>query len=304
MVCEEQGFDTGLRILEIIKILLNKDISKADLIADLKTNSKIENIYSLEAFIKYFNTLEICGLKVRKYKNLYKLENALYQADLTEKERKVFIEIIENIHLLHNEKLEAAAKSALNKIVKYFDSPLNTVSIEKINEEKQNRASMRNEVVELLENMMRNNSQVKIEYKKKNNTTVSEVFEIIEINEKSGKYVVNCRIPNAGRNRKLNLDSIVGITETPRQAANMTYNNSIIFEIYGRLMSLYKLKPSERIINFTDEKMVISNSGEDKDMLLRRLMRYGENCKIIMPEAVRVDFLKLADDILDSLEGK
>ena len=55
----EKNFDTSLRILEVLKVLLNENIKKIDLIEKLKANSKAGVVYTQEAFIKYFNTLEI-----------------------------------------------------------------------------------------------------------------------------------------------------------------------------------------------------------------------------------------------------
>ena len=79
--------------------------------------------------------------------------------------------------------------------------------------------------------------------------------------------------------------------------------NSIVFEVYGRLAALYKLKPSEKVLDFSNNHLTISNTEEDKDALLLRLLKYGENCKIIRPKAVQEEFIKLTNEILKKLEA-
>ena len=73
----EKNHDTGLRVLEVLKILLENEVAKKDLIVQIKTNNLVENVYTYEAFLKYFNTLEFAGFNVCRDKNKYKLINAL-----------------------------------------------------------------------------------------------------------------------------------------------------------------------------------------------------------------------------------
>ena len=83
----EKKFDAGLRILEVLKVLLNENLKKVEVIEKLKNNDSIESVYSQEAFVKYFNTLEALGFELERVKNKYILLNALYRIDITEKEK-------------------------------------------------------------------------------------------------------------------------------------------------------------------------------------------------------------------------
>ena len=71
---EEKIFDTAFRILEILKYLSNENLSKTDLIKKLSNQDKTNNVYSFEAFIKYFNTLNFLVLNIQKDKNIYILK--------------------------------------------------------------------------------------------------------------------------------------------------------------------------------------------------------------------------------------
>ncbi|MBQ3641494.1 hypothetical protein II906_06195 [bacterium] len=302
MVCEEQGFDSGIRILEIIKILLNKNLTKSELISTLKKSSTVDNVYSLEAFIKYFNTIEFCGLKIKKLKNIYSLQNALYKSELSISEQNIFKKLAESIYLFYNEKPENIAKLAFNKIIKYFGEPINNLNIDEINKFNKQKKSFRKEIIDILQEMIKNEMLVKIEYKKTNDVISSCIAELKEITERNGIYYLTCKVPSIGRNKNINVDNIISVNEEHQKARNMEHSNTIIFEVYGRLIPLYKLRPSEKILTFNDDKMVISNMGEDKDLLFKRLIRYGENCKIILPEPVRVEFVNFTSQIIRNLE--
>ncbi|MCD7779182.1 MAG: hypothetical protein LUH05_00730, partial [Candidatus Gastranaerophilales bacterium] len=65
---QDKNHDTGLRILETLKILLEEDVTRNELIEKLKNNKQVGGVYTQEAFLKYFNTFEHLGLKLKKDK--------------------------------------------------------------------------------------------------------------------------------------------------------------------------------------------------------------------------------------------
>ena len=92
------------------------------------------------------------------------------------------------------------------------------------------------------------------------------------------------------------------MVQLPRKAQEINYLNTVVFELYGRLANSYKLKPSESVINFEQGKIVVSNSEEDRDVLLRRLLKYGENCKIVTPKSMQEEMISLTNEMLKNLE--
>lgn len=300
----EKQFDTGLRILEILKILLNDNITKMNLIKKLSCVSDVEQVYTLEAFIKYFNTIEIAGFKLNREKNIYKLENALRYLNLNTEEKKLFLTILAKSKILYDEKQENAIKNVSYRILKYLNTDIKEEHLDKIFNSKKmssNDEETRNLVLTL--NKLKNDKlMVKILYENKTSKTNILIGEIRKIEEKNDKIAVVCYIPEKRRNKKVLLDSIVNLSQLPTKTTESNTYSTIVFEVYGRLAYLYKLKDSEKVINFSSNHLVISNSEEDKDILLRRLLKYGENCKIIKPKEVQDEFIALTNDILKNLE--
>ena len=300
----DKNFDTGLRILEVLKILLNKKISKNEIINILKDNSNFQSVYTNEAFIKYFNTLKTAGLKVNKIKNEYELENSLINIELTEKEKKVLLYILNNYKILHNASDEETIKTAIYKITKFIYNFEDSYTIEKImTKEPHFTDKIKTNLIETLQKMLNDNLLVKIKYKKNNNKEAEVILELKEILEKNKNIYILGYCKQEEKNKRILIDTIISLEQMPQKGTNANSNTSVTFQIYGRLVSLYKLKPSEKLVDFSENSRTISNTDEDKDILLRRLLKYGENCKILKPESYQKELLALTDDILNNLEG-
>ena len=300
----EKNHDTGLRILEVLKILLEKNLSKIELIEKLKENDSVENVYSQEAFLKYFNTFELSGLKLNKFQGKYSLNNALLKTNLSKKEQEMLIFLINSITKLNNKSEEEIMKNFFLKIDKYVGIDLNNELNNIANKETSiQNSNIRNNIIATLKNLIYEEQRVNITYKKKDNTEETDTFELKEIIEKDNCIYIVCYSPLLGRNRKININSIKSLNQLPQKISGVCYLNSIVFEVYGRLASLYRLKPSEKVIDFSNNHLTISNTEEDKDSLLLRLLKYGENCKIIRPKSLQEEFINLTNDILKNLEA-
>ena len=143
---------------------------------------------------------------------------------------------------------------------------------------------------------------LKINYKKKQNVEEEIVLELKDIVEKNSNIYIIGYCKEQERNKRILIDTITSLEQLHQKGTNKSQISAVTFEIYGKLASLYKLKPSEKLIDFTANSRTISNTEEDKDLLLKRLLKYGENCKILKPASYQKELLSLTDDILKNLE--
>jgi len=301
----EKHYDTGLRILEVLKLLLEKDVSKNEIIDKLKDNNSINGVYTQEAFLKYFNTFEHMGLKLKKDKSKYTLENAILKTELTKKEKNIFIRLINSVEKLNNKKFEDIAKNVILRLDKYVNMDLKSILV-KFEEDKKLSLdkNVKANVITTLKNMIYDNHKVTITYRKNNNTEETVTVILKEILEENNNVYVICYNSFLGRNRRINIDSIIEMKQLPNLASQAPIQDSVVFEVYGRLSSAYKLKASESVLNFSNNHQTISNLYEDRDALLLRLLKYGENCKIIKPLSMQKELLDMTNKILKNLEGE
>ena len=303
MTKPEKNFDTGLRILEVLKILMVDNAAKDEMIEKLKETSDFADVYTYEAFIKYFNTFEASGLKIEKKKNKYALKNAVVTTDLSGKEKNLLQKLINFIGKLNNVSVENTIKNFFSRFGKFVDIDLTEYIEEaqrKANEEYS--ANIKNNIVLTLKKMLYEKQIVNITYKK-NNQEITVTVELKDITEKGSNIYAVCYDKSEGCNYKINISSIVSIKQMPQQISGMNYLKSVVFELYGRLASSYKLKKSEKALNFGANYITVSNSEEDRDILLHRLLKYGEYCKIIKPQEVKEEFLNMTNEMLRKLES-
>ena len=301
----EKNFDAGLRVLEVLKVMLNENLKKIELIEKLKNNSVVECVYTQEAFVKYFNTLEALGFELERVKNNYILANSLFKIDLSKEEKELLEKLILESKSLYNKNIELNVKTAVNKINKYISPKFTNEQLSNLfdNESKFDSDVVNNNLLLSIKNMIADNLLVKIKFRKNKNLIEETIVELKEIVEKNNKRFVLCYLPDLARNIKINIDSIIELNQLPKKSKGTTCLNSVVFELYGRLVSSYKLKPSEKVINFSNNCITVSNTAEDKDTLLRRLLKYGENCKIITPKSMQNELLDLTNEMLKNLEG-
>jgi predicted DNA-binding transcriptional regulator YafY len=108
--------------------------------------------------------------------------------------------------------------------------------------------------------------------------------------------------PKTLQNQKLIIDNILRIEQLPQKSINFSLLNNIVFELKAPLSKSYRIKSGEKIINYGDDSITVVNTSEDKDILLNRLLRYGQNCKIIQPQPLKREFCSLLEIISSNLK--
>ena len=76
-------------------------------------------------------------------------------------------------------------------------------------------------------------------------------------------------------------------------------SNTIVYEISGKLANTYKLKEGEVLLAKNNQKLFIKNMNEDFEFLAKRLIRYKECCKVLLPKEFENYFKNYIDKILD-----
>ncbi len=304
MIQSEKIYDTGLRILEVLKILLERDVSKDEIIEKLKKNSNIGNVYTKEAFIKYFNTLEAMNFKISKSKNLYHMENSFYSINLTSEEKEIFRTILNHFNIFYNQEEEEICKSLIYRINKFFDEYIDKSTIDTIfAQEFKLNDTLKENIISTAKQIINDNLLVDIKYKKNKNTEEEITAEIKEIVERSGNIYINCYIPQSEINKKICIDLITSIKQSPqKKRKGFKRENIIIYELYGKLANSYKLKEGEKIVNFSKNVLTVSSSEKDREILIRRLLKYGENCKILKPKSLIREYEAMTEKMIKNLE--
>lgn len=77
--------------------------------------------------------------------------------------------------------------------------------------------------------------------------------------------------------------------------------SSVTFRLKDRLAKGYRLRDDEKLLQTkSDGSIIILNQKEDRVLLLKRLMRYGENCEVISPKTLREEMKQMIETTLSN----
>ncbi|MDD3238392.1 MAG: hypothetical protein PHV37_09900 [Candidatus Gastranaerophilales bacterium] len=301
--------DSGLRVLEVLKILLQGAASIEDIMHKLENKENIENIYAKETLHKYFATLDLMGLIVvkRKSDNKYSLKKLPIEIDLEPNEIKALCILQNYVKLSLNAKTNTLFNEILKKIENSLSYQTSTTykamlsnSVIKSDIERLCQSSL----LAKFEAYCIDGQKLKVSYVSQSKK-LTEIF-IVEpksvIFEDKRTYLL-AYSPVLNQNQKLLINNIVKVVQLPQKAGAQILTNSVVFELKDTLARSYKLKDGERIVDSRYGKLIISNDQEDKNILYRRLLKYGENCKILHSSIAQTEFAEMIDKMIFNLKG-
>ena len=275
------------------------EIFKSDIIRenevydDKKLNKLVQVVLN-----KYINALRIFGVKIKKEKNKFKLESSLYISEysidnikamsiltsaninIPDKDiNKNISELVNNIVL----RMDIQRRNILNSLLGKYNFTFYFTNIK--------------DQIEQCKKYCKDNVLLEINYinKKKEERCICKPKEI--------KYTIKTAILSCYEVKKkeiieIALPNIISIDELPNRTTSFESTTTVVYKLTGRLAKTYKLKENEKLDKIEEDSITIINTGEPRDKLFARLMRYADLCKIITPKYIRSDMINLINDSL------
>lgn len=287
--------DSCVRVLEFLKLLIQDDID----IKELDYEKKFKNIEAPETFLKYISTLEASGFDVRKIGKKYSLIKYPEEIELSDFEINLLSDIYKAFNFCCMESQKHILDEILIKIQKMLPeetkrkilAKLENIEISELAKQSSNIATQFQKYVDL-------SQKLKVTYNGEVMTVIPKRVEI-----QSNNVFLIAYNPQKAENFKFLTQKIEEIEILPIRAVSLNMTTAVVFAVYGRLIVNYRLRDCERIQSFTDEEKIIINTGEDKKSLIKRLMKYGENCKILSPKFLQKEMLDEIEKIENRLKG-
>jgi predicted DNA-binding transcriptional regulator YafY len=294
--------DACIRVLETLKVLYKGGASIQDIINHFENIDPNNRIYTNEVILKYINTLKVFGYRFIKEKDKYVLLNLPNQFNFDKDDLKA-IYLIENYsNQLPEEMTKDEIKTFLQELEKRFgdNTRLLSHSITKpdfINF-KVDYSKYLNRIKEY-ERYCLDGQRIKIIYKNKYGAEASAMVEPNDIKYIENDVYLSVYNHISAQIQDINFNSIVRIEQLPLKSNPKNMFSSVTFQLKDNLAKAYKLKEGEKLLQInSDGGIVILNQQEDQMLLLKRLMRYGENCEIISPKTLREEMKQLIKSTL------
>lgn len=274
---------SSMQVIKTLQVLLEGNFTMSELIEKLNQNEE-EPVFNNSVISKYINTCRYCGIEIPKIHNKYFVTSMPFGLELTNTD----INLLESMqNLVKNE-----MTSKYNKLFNSFVEKLNRYSNKKIARVEKATYQLTSE---LFENAVTDKRKIQLMLK---NRLIMECIPI-KITEVKGKTYFNVFYKN--RERMIDSARVSGL-EVMKQKFLQNFNDeSVIFLIRDDLASRYDLRENEQYTK-TDRIgwKAISNRGENKEVLLSRLLRYDNKCEIVSPQSYRNEMKQILNDALNN----
>ena len=290
---------TSIRVLETLKILSKGSASIQDIIHYFEKSDPDNRIYTNEVILKYINTLKVFGFRFIKSKDKYTLLNTPNQFEFNEKDLKAIYLIEKITELFPEEGLKTEINKFLQELEKRFSDNTRLLTHNMTKPDFVNLefdySKYSNQIKEY-EKYCLEGQRLKITYKRqaRNQTEISIMVEPKEIKYKDSEIYLSVHNAISAQIQDINFNSITKVEQLPLKSNPTSMLSSITFQLKDRLAKGYKLHEGEKLLQIKlDGSIIILNQKEDRLLLLKRLMRYGENCEVISPKSIREEMSEM-----------
>ncbi|MCK7489143.1 MAG: hypothetical protein MZU79_02030 [Anaerotruncus sp.] len=110
--------------------------------------------------------------------------------------------------------------------------------------------------------------------------------------------------PITSEKQLLHLRNVVDIKQLPLKSKFNYVQSPVIYKLKGRLAKGYSLYENEKIAGSDPEAETITIAAymDDKDLLIKRLLKYGEYCEIIYPKYAKEKLVNAVNEALKNYE--
>lgn len=296
--------DTSVRVLETLKLLLKTRASIQDIIGKFEKIDPNNRIYTSEAILKYINTLKVFGFRFVKEKDKYVLLNTPSQFNFDEKDLRAIYLINKLSESFPENTVKLEISKFLSELEKGYSDNTKLLSSNIAKPEfvdlKLDYSKYQNKIKEY-EKYCIEGQRLKITYTNLKNIEATIMAEPNEIKYIENDVYLSVYNPFAAQIQDINFNSIIQVEQLPLKTNRIKMLSSVTFLLKGRLTKNYKLHDGEKLLQIkSDGCIVILSQNEDKVLLLKRLMRYGENCEVISPKHAREEIKEMIKSSLSN----
>lgn len=271
---------SSLQVLKTLQVLLEDNYTMSELVAILNKGEE-KPIFNNGVVSKYINTCRYCGFNIPKINNKYYVANIPFGLDLSQKD-------LDNLEYLNHVVQERMTKKYSN-IFAEFVNRLNRYSNKGILKLEEKTSKV---IYEAFEDGIKDKRKLKFILKNK------KTLECIPIKLIDEKRPSRFLVSENGKERMISVNSVAAIeTSDTRYIENFT-QQSVTFKLTGGLAKRYTLRDWEDIIERKENEIIVSNKGECKELLLKRLLKYDTCCEVLTPKSYRIEMYELIKSTL------
>lgn len=294
--------DAGLRVLEVLKRLAKEPLTPEEIIEGLEEHADTRSVYAKETISKYFNTLRLNGFEVEKVNNRFYLKNNIEKINLDLNDVRTFNFLKSFTDNFHKSELNKNLEDVFRIVENCMDKPTRALMEENVGKGIRLRNfafDKSDKVLKKYESYCIEKRKLKIRYNEKNEIVTYNV-EPTDVTFRKNKVFLLAYNRKDMEYKEFLINDIVQVTQSPSKFRGNGNAGTVTYKVKNHLAKVYVMRKEYEYLNdFGDDYKTIVNSGEDKDRLLRRLLRYGENCEVCRPKDFKDKFIEFLDEIIN-----
>lgn len=252
---------------------------------------------SKRVFSRHIANLKKAGFKITKKKNLYYYDNYFNSLSLDDVEKSLLAHIL----VLAEKYLSKKTNQTINSLVKRISRLSSRQNYNEILERFTNYLQIEffelyGERIKILQTYIEKKEGLRVTLRSKR--TID--FYPLELIWKNNSLFV--LYEEDEKKKTLAIEKIIKFAQLNAKK-DQKRNNEVYYELYGRLIKSYLLKPKERLVDSFKDRIVIANGEKNKNMLFKRLLRYDTLCRVILPNTDVENFKKLITNAIDNISA-
>lgn len=295
------------RLFKLIKFLSENKASVSDILKYLESIDPGSKTYSPLTIYKYLNTIRTLNFGLeRDNDNKYFLSKLPFTFSFKDSSLKGLKYLSEYKEYIEEDKVRNDIDELLlgvenrlefDKIDYYNNLNINKINLPRIytDEEKS--------LIKTFEKYIKDSLKIFVSFKENKNILKRVLANPVEIEYKENKVYFVVYDMTKGQNIFIDIEKIIGIEQYPQKSMGSSLPVTVTYKIRGRLKRVYVLKKYERISNQSENEAIVVNKGEDKELLIRRLIGYYDLCEILSPKSYKYAIKDELDAILANYEN-
>ena len=272
---------SSTQVLKTLSVLMEGNYTMSELIHKLNENEDMP-VFNNSVVSKYINTCRFCGIEILKLNNHYIVANIPFGMDISSPEHNLMV-------FIKNE----AQKRLTTNAYKCFEHFLEGIYRYSNKVFPGNEKNIYENTKSYFEKAIIDSRKVQITLRDKSSLKCIPV----DIQEHNNKTYF--RVIYDDKEKLILKDKVTGVSVLNDRCRVKKRNENVIYKLTGKLAYNYNIRENEKMIaDNLPESVTIINYEENRDILIPRLLRYGELCEIISPSELREEIKSIVHNAL------
>ena len=272
--------NSSLHVLKTLRMLLQGNYTMSELVERLNENEP-ESVFNNSVVSKYINTCRYCNFVIQKIQNRYYVTQVPFGLNLSSKDSEVLEKLQEICAKTFSKNINKKFSEFIDKLCQYSNKNITRIEMQTVDL-----------TIEKFEKAMQEEKKVSL-ILKSNERIVCVPLGVVTHRKKVYLSV------KSEKEKFVALDKIAGMECLEEKfVTTKGRTNEAVFVVKGGLAQRYNLREHETLVMNDATTATITNKGEDRDLLLSRLMRYDSLCEIKAPIDYREHMKKIIDETL------